>query len=105
MRTVTPGNRRVSILAATLLSLSSMLALPRLADAQSAENLAVVINDNSPDSQRIGEYYVRRRGVPAANVIHIRTSTDETVSRQIYLGTIEAAVATMLTQRGLQDRV
>src|SRR3954467_12679748 len=82
-----------------------IIALPSAARAQSAENVAVVINDNSPDSQRIGDHYVRRRGIPAANVIHIRTVTDETITRAFYLGTIESAVATALTQRSLQDRV
>ena len=49
--------------------------------AQSAENVAVVINDNSPDSQRIGEHYARTRSLPEGNVMRIRASTDETIER------------------------
>ncbi|QNB01395.1 TIGR03790 family protein [Massilia sp. Se16.2.3] len=34
--------------------------------------LAIVINDNDPDSVAIGKYYRERRDIPAANVIHVR---------------------------------
>ncbi len=36
------------------------------------EQLAIVINDAEPNSVKIGEYYRRRRGIPAANVVHVR---------------------------------
>ena len=65
----------------------------------------MVVNDNSADSQRVADHYVRRRNIPASNIIRIRTSTDETISRPAYLATIEAPVSTALSQRNLQDRV
>ena len=34
--------------------------------------LAIVINDAEPNSVKIGEYYRKRRGIPAANVVHVR---------------------------------
>jgi hypothetical protein len=34
--------------------------------------LAIVINDAEPNSVRIGEYYRKRRGIPAANVVHVK---------------------------------
>ena len=37
-----------------------------------ARHLAVVINEDDPDSVAVGEYYVRRRGIPAANVVRVR---------------------------------
>ena len=37
--------------------------------AQTAENVAVVINEASAESRQIGEYYVKARDIPAANVI------------------------------------
>ena len=49
--------------------------------AQSAENVAIIINDNSPASQRIGEYYARKHALPPSNVIRIRTSAEETIER------------------------
>jgi uncharacterized protein (TIGR03790 family) len=73
--------------------------------AQTPENVAVVINDKSPVSQRVGEYYVKRRGIPAANVIRITAPEDETVNRQTYLTTIEGPIAAALSRSGLRDRV
>jgi len=99
--------------AVTLAAFSVRLVLPLLwscldatpAMAQTAENVAVVINDNSPASQRIGDYYVRARAIPSANIIHIRTSTDETIARALYTVTIEAPIAGALARERLQDRV
>ncbi len=81
------------------------LWLAAAASAQSAENVAVVINDNSPDSQRIGEYYARTRALPEGNVIRIRASTDETVDRAGYATTIEAPIAAAIRRAGSHDRL
>jgi uncharacterized protein (TIGR03790 family) len=75
------------------------------AAAQSAENVAIVVNENSSASQRIGEYYVRKHALPSTNVIRIKTSTDETVDRLTYLTTIETAIAAAITRQNLQDRI
>jgi len=40
--------------------------------ALEARHLAIVINDDDPDSVAIGAYYRRRRAIPAANVVHVR---------------------------------
>jgi uncharacterized protein (TIGR03790 family) len=82
-----------------------LIALPRVAQAQSAENVAVVINDNSPDSQRIGLAYARARSIPDSNVLHIRTSTEETVDRTIFALTIEGPIGAAISREGLQDRL
>ena len=34
--------------------------------------LAIVINDLEPNSVKIGDYYRKRRGIPKANVVHVR---------------------------------
>ena len=46
---------------------------PRIAQAalQPAQ-LAVVINDDDPNSVQVGEYYRQKRGIPAANMVHVR---------------------------------
>lgn len=36
------------------------------------KQLAIVINDAEPNSVKIGEYYRKRRGIPKANVVHVR---------------------------------
>jgi uncharacterized protein (TIGR03790 family) len=75
------------------------------AGAQSAENVALVINDSSPASQQIGEYYVKKRGIPAGNVIHIKAPTDDEISAPVFTATIQAPIALALTRGDLQDRI
>ena len=38
----------------------------------SAAQLAVVINDDEPNSVELGEYYQKARNIPAANMVHVR---------------------------------
>ena len=54
------------------------------AGAQAAATVAVVINTASPASQRIGEYYSRKRALPASNILRIRTSAKESIPRAEY---------------------
>ncbi|WP_229214694.1 TIGR03790 family protein [Duganella sp. HH101] len=61
------------------LFLAAMLAFSGAARAQhvpasglGAAQLAVVINDDEPNSVEIGEYYRKARGIPAANMVHVR---------------------------------
>ncbi|HEX7971152.1 MAG TPA: TIGR03790 family protein [Thiobacillus sp.] len=37
-----------------------------------AEPLGVIVNDDDPDSVAIAAYYLEKRGIPAANLIHVR---------------------------------
>ena len=73
--------------------------------AQSAENVAVVINEASSESQQIGEHYARVRALPQANVFRIRTSTDDVIERQAYVDTIERPIGETIRRLGLQDRL
>src|SRR6186997_329818 len=96
---------RVTRLPAFTLTAAMLLASAVSAAAQSPENVAVVVNDASPASQQVAEYYVRKRGIPASNVIHITAPTTEEISRQVFAGAIEAPIAAALTRENLQDRV
>ena len=78
---------------------------PAEARAQGPENVALVINDQSAASQRIGDYYARKRAIPASNIIHIRVADRETIDRGRYGGLIEHPIAEALTRQGLQDRI
>ena len=75
------------------------------AHAQSAENVAVKINEASADSRRIGEYYVQKRGIPAANVIRIRTDVAEQIDAGVFVRTIEGPITEQLSRENLQDRI
>ena len=56
--------------------LAIALGLPSLAAAQSADNVLVVINDASPASVQIGEYYVRKRAIAQDHVVHLKDRDD-----------------------------
>ena len=92
-----------------MLACASSLAISLLsvtaAEAQSPENVAVVINDASTASTRIGEYYVAKRGVPASNVIHINTTQGEGVDRRTYSDAIEWPIRVRIAQQRLHDRI
>jgi uncharacterized protein (TIGR03790 family) len=75
------------------------------ARAQSAENVAVVINDRSADSRRIGEHYAKTRGLPAANILRIETGTDDVIQRADYIADIERPLSQAIRRAGLQDRL
>ena len=48
------------------------LALPAAAEPLAPRQLAIVINDDDPDSVAVGEYYRKARAIPEANVVHLR---------------------------------
>lgn len=56
------------LIACTLPARAQFVNAPQL----KARQLAIVINDAEPNSVKIGEYYRKRRGIPAANVVHVR---------------------------------
>src|SRR5688572_12788131 len=78
---------------------------PSAARAQSAENVAVVVNDRSEDSRRIGEHYARTRGLPPSNVLRIQSPTEESIQRPEYIAAIERPLLQAIRRAGLQDRL
>lgn len=81
-----------------------------LATAGSAAEIApgarvlLVVNDNSPVSRSIGEYYARKREVPAANQCHIKAPVREEISRHDH-DLLAAAVRACLEDGGLVENV
>ena len=72
---------------------------------QSATTILLVVNDNSPLSRTIGEYYARRRGVLAQNICHLKASTAEEISREDYDRQIARPIGSFLRKQGLQESV
>jgi uncharacterized protein (TIGR03790 family) len=68
----------------------ALAAIP--ACAYTGQNVLVVVNASSTASRQIGEYYVRKRSVPLANVCTIRTATSENVSWTVYTAGIEQPI-------------
>ena len=73
--------------------------------AQGPVNVLVVVNDSSPDSRAITDYYVRRRKIPACNVCHIRASQEQDIDRAAYDREIAAPIARFLKTNGLVDSI
>jgi len=95
--------RRVSVV--SLMSAALLVASQLGAHAQSPENVAVVINDNSADSQKIGQAYAAARSIPDSNVLHIRTLTEESIDRDTFLRTIHGPLAAAIGRARLHDRI
>lgn len=73
--------------------------------AQDLERVLVVINDRSPRSRAIGEYYARKRAIPPAQVLRLKTSTSEEISREEYDRELAAPIAAFLRGKGWIDRI
>ena len=101
----TSGLRSAKQLALAAMFVLMVVGLPAPGVAQTAENVAVVINENSQVSQRVGEYYIRQRAIPSSNVIRIRTSQEETIDLAPFLSTIHGPIAAALTRQKIQDRI
>jgi uncharacterized protein (TIGR03790 family) len=76
-----------------------------LAAAETPDRVLLVVNDNSPLSRTIGEYYARRRGVPLKNICHLQTTPEESISREDYARQIAGPLGEFLRQQGLQESI
>jgi len=78
---------------------------PVLVPAQTAENVLVVVNDSSPLSLNIGQYYTERRRIPLQNICRLHLTTDEEISRNTYNLDLAAKIATFLKSRHLEEKI
>jgi uncharacterized protein (TIGR03790 family) len=65
----------------------------------------VAINELSPASVEIGDYYIRKRSVADDHVIRLKTAVTDSIHRAEYERTIETPLANWLTSHGLQDKI
>lgn len=61
---------------------------------------AVIFNAADPESKSLAEYYVAKRGIPAANLVGLKTSQEETITRREFQTTIEAPLRAAFIERG-----
>jgi len=74
-------------------------------NAQSPDQVLVVVNRTSAASQEIGSYYIKKRGIPLANLANVDLKPDETVERSTYEKDIEAPLAAFLKSRKLTEKI
>lgn len=99
------GIRATRVSAAVSITAVFFCGATEPAVAQSADQVGVVINDRSAASQKIGEYYASRRGIPPANIFHIQAPLAEQIDQATFNNSIELPVRTLIGRRGLHDRV
>lgn len=89
--------------AAAALALS--LVSPVGVSAQTADNVLVVVNADSPVSVEIGDYYAQKRGIPTNQLLRIKTPSGESLPREDYVSSIEAPIGAWLLRHSLQDQI
>jgi len=72
---------------------------------QTGENVLLVVNQASPISRQIGEYYASRRHVPPANVCRLNAKLDEEISRDDFDRQIDAPIAAFLRAGHLEEKI
>ena len=73
--------------------------------AQSAANVLVIVNDASPASAKIAAHYMQRRNVPSGQIVHLRTTTTEEISRAEFERQVQAPIGSWLAANRGQDRI
>jgi uncharacterized protein (TIGR03790 family) len=73
--------------------------------AQTADNILVVLNEASATSLDIGMYYAQKRGIPKTNLVRVKTTVDENISREDFDRQIHTPIANWLTRNSAQDRI
>jgi uncharacterized protein (TIGR03790 family) len=81
-----------------------LLACQTLA-AQGPANVLLVVNDGSPLSRDIAQYYASKRGIPPRNICHIRTAESEIIPREQYDREIAGAIGACLTRSSLTEQI
>lgn len=73
--------------------------------AQTADNVLLILNDVNPVSADVGNYYARKRGIPTSNILRIKTSADDNITRDEFERQIELPIRLWLTRNFAQDRI
>lgn len=86
-------------------ALASLLLAPAFAAAQSSAHVLLVVNENSPESIQVGDYYAAKRSVAPDHVVRLKAPTTDTIDRTEYLKSIEEPIAAWMAGRKLQDQI
>jgi uncharacterized protein (TIGR03790 family) len=88
-----------------LLVIILVIAFPRSVKSQTSyADVAVIVNTNSPASVQIGNYFKSKRGIPAANMIYVATSTAEEID-SLTFNSLRSQIESYLVANNLQQSV
>ena len=82
-----------------------LLSLGFALQAQTGENVLLVVNSRDAVSRQIADYYRPRRGVPVKNVCAIQTTSEEEIDWNIYEAQVERPIGECLKKAGLVEKV
>lgn len=68
-------------------------------------NTLILVNDNSPVSQELGQYYQDVRGLPERNIVHVRTTTNYTTDLATFTNEVVQPVRSYLAGAGLSNQI
>lgn len=85
--------------------LAILLLLAFALRAQTASEVLVVVNKQSRDSREIGEYYLRKRSIPLANLCLIDTAPVENISREVYDREVRVPIGDFLRKHGFVEKI
>ncbi len=88
-----------------MLRLALLLLSAIFAFGQTPDNVLVVVNEASPISQTIGDYYIARRHIPGGNVCRVNVEVNEEISRAEYQSRIADPIAAFLRTRHLDEKI
>lgn len=73
--------------------------------AQPPDTVLVIVNQSSPLSRRIGEYYAEHRRIPASNVCRLNATTNEEISRSEFNEQVSRPIQSYLHGHNLTEKV
>ncbi len=68
-------------------------------------NTLIVVNDNSPESLEVGQYYQDARGLPERNIFHVQTTTNTSIGTAAFSNEIRGPVLAYIASAGLSNQV
>lgn len=90
-------NKNIVILVA-LITLGSLLCQQAFSQSSERNDVLVLINSNSPRSQRVGLYYASKRNVAASNIVYLNCPLKRDLAIQEYIDNIENPLKTWFSQ-------
>jgi uncharacterized protein (TIGR03790 family) len=88
-----------------LLILAWLVFPPGICGALEPDEVLVIANVEAADSLELARYYMMRRGIPADNLVLLKSSPEERCSRQEYDEKIKKPVRQALIRRGPGSRI
>ncbi len=104
-----PADRSASTppraIAAWMVALLLLIAWPSRAPALTADELALVVNENIPGSVALAELYAKTRNVPDGRIIRLKLPLWEEITFEQYETSVFPVIRKALRDRGLRDQV